>query len=73
MKKLYNKVKAYVQTVYRLFRYKKNIFLHVKKDDTFGLVYFNMTEEEARRFLFGSFEHFAYKHVVKSEIDDMTK
>lgn len=47
--------------------------MHIRDDETFGLVYFNMTEDEARQVLYGAFQHFAYKHVLQKEIDDLIK
>jgi len=73
MKQLYISIKEYIKTIYRLFKHKRNVVLYIKKDNTFGLTYFNMTEEQTRHYLFLSFEHFASNQIIKNEIEEMTK
>jgi len=73
MKQLFKTIKTYVYTIYKVIRCKKSIVVYIKKDNTFGLTFFNMSEEEAREYLYLSFDHFAFKHIVQNEIERITK
>jgi len=73
MKLFFIKIKMYILAVYRIVTRKRSVVIYINKDDTFGLTFFNMSEEETRQYLFLTYEHFAYKHIVKYEIERMTK
>lgn len=73
MRAFFYSIKTYIQTIYRLLKYKKGIFIHVKENETFGLTYFNLSEEKTRKILCSSFEYFVYKQLTQMEIDEMTK
>lgn len=73
MRQLIHNIKTYLNTLRTFFTCKQKVLLYVKKDNSLGMTYFNMSEEQARQYLFITFDSLAYKHIVQSEIEHMTK
>lgn len=73
MKRLIRNLTTYIKVCYNMLRCKRNIVLNIEKNNTYTITHFNMSEEETRTYLFLSFDHYAYKHLVQNEIENITK
>jgi len=73
MRQILYTIKTYIKTIYKLLRCNKRIVIPIKKNGTFGLTYFNMSEEEVQKVCYILLDDITFKRIINNEIEEMIK